>query len=253
LGAIALLLSWIPEVAAEFDTAITDWYEFDFQSGERDMEVFAHGTFLEIMEQRALNVVYTYTSSIVVIPAVLMSFLAGLYAVKRGILNNLEGHLPLFRRILFLALVIGLPANVLLVISYELASESWAWWFCALMVHSLAGPALMLAYVSAIVLLYQQEHWRRRFNFLAPVGRMALTNYLMQSLVCTTIFYSYGLGHYGQVGMGAGVSIATLVFLAQIPLSHWWLNRFQFGPVEWLWRSVTYRKLQPMRYSKEVA
>ncbi len=76
---------------------------------------------------------------------------------------------------------------------------------------------------------------------------MALSNYLLQTLVCTTIFYSYGLGLFGQVLPSAGLALAVVIFALQIPLSVWWLQQFRFGPAEWLWRSLTYGKLQPMR------
>jgi uncharacterized protein len=76
---------------------------------------------------------------------------------------------------------------------------------------------------------------------------MALSNYLFQSLVCTTLFYSYGLGLYGKVGPALGLGLTVVVFLIQIPLSRWWLARFRFGPVEWLWRSLSYGTLQPLR------
>jgi uncharacterized protein len=65
--------------------------------------------------------------------------------------------------------------------------------------------------------------------------------------VCTTIFYSYGLGLYGSVGRAAGLGLAVIIYAIQLPLSVWWLRRFRFGPAEWLWRSLTYGKLQPMR------
>jgi uncharacterized protein len=78
---------------------------------------------------------------------------------------------------------------------------------------------------------------------------MALSNYLLQSLICTTIFYSYGLALFGKVRPSLGLLLTTIIFLIQIPLSVWWLRRFQFGPVEWLWRSLTYWQCQPMRVS----
>jgi uncharacterized protein len=81
---------------------------------------------------------------------------------------------------------------------------------------------------------------------LAAVGRTALSNYLLQSLICTTIFYSYGLGLFGRVGPAAGTALAVVIYAVQVPLSRWWLRRFQFGPMEWLWRSLTYMKRQPM-------
>jgi uncharacterized protein len=82
---------------------------------------------------------------------------------------------------------------------------------------------------------------------------MALTNYLFQSLVFTTIFYSYGLGLYGKVGPALILALAVLIFTLQIPLSVWWLRRFRFGPAEWLWRTLTYGRLQPMRVSQPAA
>ena len=78
---------------------------------------------------------------------------------------------------------------------------------------------------------------------------MALSNYLLQSLICTTIFYSYGLALFGKVRPSLGLLLTIIICLIQIPLSVWWLRRFQFGPIEWLWRSLTYWQRQPMRVS----
>ena len=102
-------------------------------------------------------------------------------------------------------------------------------------------------YASTIILLTQRETWQRRLAPLGAVGRMALSNYLLQSLICTAIFYSYGLALFGKVRPSLGLLLTTIIFLIQIPLSVWWLRRFQFGPVEWLWRSLTYWQCQPMR------
>ena len=76
---------------------------------------------------------------------------------------------------------------------------------------------------------------------------MALSNYLLQSLVCTTIFYSYGLGLFGSVGRAAGLGLAVAIYAAQVALSVRWLKCFRFGPLEWLWRTLTYGSRQPMR------
>jgi len=111
----------------------------------------------------------------------------------------------------------------------------------------IGAPALSLFYAAAILLLVQREGWQKRLAPLAAVGRMALSNYLLQSVICTTIFYSYGLGLYGRVGPAVGVGLTVVIFLIQIILSVWWLRRFQFGPMEWVWRSLTYCKRQPLR------
>jgi uncharacterized protein len=111
----------------------------------------------------------------------------------------------------------------------------------------------MLAYVSAICLLALRPSWGSRLQMLAPLGRMALSNYLLQSIVCTLIFYSYGLGLFGKVGAAWGIALTVVIYLLQIPLSQWWMSRFLYGPAEWLWRSLTYGKMQPMRLKNNSA
>jgi uncharacterized protein len=115
----------------------------------------------------------------------------------------------------------------------------------------IAAPALSLFYASTIILVTQDEPWNRRLAPLAAVGRMALSNYLLHSLICTTIFYGYGLALFGKVRPSLDLLLIIIIFLIQIPLSVWWLRRFRFGPVEWLWRSLTYWQLQAMRVSRK--
>ncbi len=88
--------------------------------------------------------------------------------------------------------------------------------------------------------------WRRH---LGAVGRMALTNYLLQTILCVLIFYGYGLGLFGHVGRAGQWLVVLAVWAFQLVASPWWLERFRFGPFEWLWRSMTYLRLQPFRRS----
>ena len=81
----------------------------------------------------------------------------------------------------------------------------------------------------------------------AAAGQMALTNYLTQSVVLSFIFYGYGFGLHGRLGSAVAVVIGLVVYGLQLILSRWWLSRFRFGAVEWLWRSITYGRRQPMR------
>ena len=76
---------------------------------------------------------------------------------------------------------------------------------------------------------------------------MGLTTYLTQSVVCTLLFYNYGLGLYGKVGFAGMLGISVLLYSSQMAVSTWWLKRFRFGPVEWLWRKLTYGEVPPMR------
>jgi uncharacterized protein len=111
----------------------------------------------------------------------------------------------------------------------------------------IGGPAQSLAYVGAFALLSQIAPGKRLIALLAPVGQMALSNYLLQSIVCTLIFYGYGLGLSGSLGAAQGLLLTFVIFGLQIPLSHFWMRRFRYGPAEWLWRTLTYMRPQPMR------
>ena len=93
----------------------------------------------------------------------------------------------------------------------------------------------------------QKPEWQNHLAPLASVGRMALTNYVLQSLLCSLLFNGYGFGLYNQVSPLAGLELTVLIFLLQIPLGVWWLRRFRFGPLEWLWRSLTYGQRQPLK------
>jgi uncharacterized protein len=76
---------------------------------------------------------------------------------------------------------------------------------------------------------------------------MALTNYLTHSVLYFVLFTGVGFGLYGVVGPALCVGLAFVIFAAQMAFSRWWLGRYRFGPAEWMWRSLTYRQMQPMR------
>jgi uncharacterized protein len=179
---------------------------------------------------------------------VLAIFLLGLYAGRRRIFHDITANLPFIRRVQRWGLIIGVAGNAAFALggSFDPSPTSVGQNVGRLCLV-LAAPALMLFYAATIILLTQREIWRRRLAALAAVGRTALSNYLLQSLICTTIFYGYGLALFGKVSPSLGLLLTITIFLIQIPVSVWWLGRFQFGPVEWLWRSLTYWQRQPMR------
>jgi uncharacterized protein len=113
--------------------------------------------------------------------------------------------------------------------------------------YALGVVPLALAYASAFALLWSRDRWRRRLLVLAPMGRMALTNYLMQTVIAILLFTGVGLGWGSHVSAITFEALAFAVFVVQVLWSRWWLSRFQFGPMEWLWRSLTYGRVMPMR------
>ncbi|MBN2548818.1 MAG: DUF418 domain-containing protein [Anaerolineales bacterium] len=217
------------------------------------IQVYTQGSLAEIFNQRIADELFMLPFNFFIAPNIFAMFLLGLYFGKRQIFRDIPQYLPLFRRLLVIGLVVGVTGNLIYVIAGEGASPSnpslnslisWAG-------QAVGAPMLSLAYLSAIVLLTQREAWKRRLSPLGAVGRMALSNYILQTLICTTIFYNYGLGLYNRVGEAVGLLLTFAIFLAQIPLSRWWLKRFRFGPLEWLWRSLTYGSWQPMRLKAE--
>jgi uncharacterized protein len=233
--------------------SVLAWERSIWEMADEAFRDYRKGSFLEIMAQRAQERTFLYYSALYMVPAILAMFLLGLWAGKVRLFHKLAENLGFFRRVLFWGLAIGLPANLIYVVGFQIAGmiELTLLGALSLAAFMIGGPALCFAYISAIILLVRREFWRKRLALLAPVGRMALTNYLFQSIICTTIFYSYGLGLYGTVGPVAGFFLAVVIYLMQIPLSVWWLKRFRFGPMEWLWRSATYGGRQPLRIPEE--
>ena len=121
-------------------------------------------------------------------------------------------------------------------------------------VIALAGSLLLGIAVAAIfVLLYPRAAWRRWLRHFAPAGRMALSNYLVQTVICTAIFYGYGLGYFEQLPRAWQPLFTLVVFAFQVVLSRWWLARHRYGPMEWLWRWMTYGRRPPMRLASSPA
>jgi uncharacterized protein len=109
---------------------------------------------------------------------------------------------------------------------------------------------ISFSYISLVLLI---TSWLKNsviIKALAAVGRMALSNYLLQTVICTFIFYGHGLGLYGSVERWIQILIVVAIWLLQLIISPLWLQNFRFGPFEWLWRSLTYWKIQPMRQAR---
>jgi uncharacterized protein len=113
--------------------------------------------------------------------------------------------------------------------------------------NSYGSVIVALGHVGMVMLIVQSGalYWLTRR--LAAVGRMALSNYLTHSIVCTTLFYGYGFGLFGTINRTGLAAIVLIIWASQLLLSPIWLAHFRFGPAEWLWRSLTYGQPQPMR------
>ncbi len=167
-------------------------------------------------------------------------FLIGLAVGKLRMYDDLARWRPKLRRILFTMLAVGLAGGLLKVVGEHdgVSLPKWGGLLDTLG-YTLNVAPLALAYACLFALYYSRG---KSLPLLENVGRMALTNYILQSIICLFIYYGFGLGMATRIGPSGFMPIAIAVFLLQIAYSTWWLRHFQFGPLEWIWRQLTYGK-----------
>jgi uncharacterized protein len=249
IGTLGSLMQLEPTTAAEWNKSMAELAgQMDaLREGERS--AYGTGTFLEATKQRVEDTGFMLGNLPIIGFSVFGMFLLGSWFVRGGAIAQPGQHPRLFAQLRWLALPLGLAA---MLGSYALEPTVDFVTFTITTATAFAlnavGSALMcLGYVAWIARGLQSTHWQRLLGWLAPAGRMALSNYLLQSLVCTGIFYGYGLGYFERLSRAWQVPFVFALFVVQVLLSHAWLTRYRFGPVEWLWRSLTYLKPQSMR------
>jgi len=174
----------------------------------------------------------------------------GVWAWREGIFQDIEKHKKLIKKSMWMGLVSGIILNgfyIILRLVYDEAPNIWVQVAAFYAKTVLGNIAFCVFYIGAITLMLNKMKQGFFLNTLAAVGRTALSNYLFQSIVGTFIFYHFGLGLFGFSSPVINLLVVVTVFVIQMLLSSLWTDRFKFGPAEWLWRSMTYGKLQPMR------
>jgi uncharacterized protein len=172
--------------------------------------------------------------------------LLGMALYKLGILSA-QADNKVYWRLLAAATVVGLPV-IALGIHWNFANE-WGIesMFLGSQFNYWASVLVSMGWMAALVLILKKGLLRWLTSRLAAVGRMAFSNYIMHTLICGFIFYGHGLGLFGQVERSGQISIVFAIWIFQLVVSPIWLNHFRFGPLEWLWRSLTYWQIQPMK------
>ncbi len=173
--------------------------------------------------------------------------LIGMAMMKLGVFTA-QRTSAFYTRLMLAGYLLGLPMTVYSAVDlqahdfdslYALSTGSFANYFGSILVA--------FGHIGLVMLIAKSGVFAGLMSRFATVGRMALTNYLMHSVVLTTVFYGYGLGLYGSVPRLWQMAFVAGLIGFQLWFSTWWLERYRFGPVEWLWRSVTYWRRQPMR------
>jgi uncharacterized protein len=214
-----------------------------------DNAAFGHGTFLDTVRRSTAAVVifYEYPLRLGMVAGYvqfLTTVLLGLLLGRHRFFQNIAAHLPLVRRIQWWALGIGVICASTFVIWRSVAvnpMEPSVWRIVAGTGYVIGRVAIMIFYVATITRAVCNERWRQRLAPITVAGRMPLSNYLLQTLIGMLLFYNWGLGLWGKVGPALDMVLAVAIFFViQVPLTRWWLNRFQQGPMEYLWRALTY-------------
>lgn len=226
------MATWIPgpeAVAAEIAAYRGGWIK---QMDNRIPASIFHQTFL-------LLVFYGWR--------VVGLMMAGMALFKWGVLSA-ERSNRFYRRAAFIGLGLGIPivaAGVVLNFG-----ENWRMEFSMFngwQVNYWGSLAVAFGYIGLVMLFCRSNLWPGLKSLFSDVGRMAFSNYLLQTLICTTLFYGHGFGLFGRVERTDQFLIVLAIWIALVLFSRLWLRSFRFGPAEWLWRSLTYRRRQPFR------
>lgn len=219
------------------------------QALEAQRQAFGAGSYAQATAQRAHDLGESLRGLLVNGPMMLGMFLLGAWFLRSGAIATPQAHARLFAALRWVALPAGIA---LMAASYALApwmdparlditlSAGWA-------LGALANLLMCLGYLAWVTRAAHALRW------LAPAGRMALSNYLLQSLVCTWVFYGYGAGMFERLPRAWQVPFALALFAVQVLLSRAWLRALRFGPVEWLWRGFTYLQWPALRRRNRAA
>jgi uncharacterized protein len=219
---------------------------------ERD-RVYREGSFREIASYRASGLLKYALSwkQRLWDASILGLMLLGCYVCRRGALQDSATRTKMACTALPWLLSIGVAGMVISVwLRHFAGADSDVLTLIGGFVHWPVGaPVLGLGYVAIITLVMEKDACRRILLPFAAVGRLALTNYLFHGFVIAAFTYQWGLGLYGEMGPFWGLMAVFAIFPLMVIASSWWIARFQFGPIEWLWRTLTYGQIQSFRWA----
>ena len=239
LFAIYIVISIIPLPVAAYEKA---WI---MQHLPIANAVYATGSYGQILQLSLSEIPSLLPLHLYIFPRTLALMLLGAYLWRSGFLQHPAAHRSLLINLARTGLVLG--ASLMIVTTTE-AYDDWdAINPLRTAIQNITVVILAGGYAAAVIALVEFTRAGTWLHVFAPIGRMAFTNYIMQSVIFTFIFYGYGLGQFGQLGITPVFLLGVLVYGLQGVFSAWWLRYFRLGPLEWLWRTLTYGKLQSMK------
>jgi uncharacterized protein len=246
LGALIPLVLRILQVTLMSDTSES----FD-KLGTLTMDAYSSSSFRKVIVANLINIkIYSFYVWFLLIAA-LGRFMIGYWIGQSGRMYHIENYTDFFRKAMRICAWIGFPVMFIMTLTRiltdtEVLTTKFKWESITCL-SEIASLSIGIFYAIKFAFLYQNRKWKRRLSVFKEMGRMALTNYLMQTLINILIFNGIGLGLAGKIGPSIYILWFVFLMILQIIFSKWWLSKYQFGPFEWLWRSLTYKKLQPMK------
>lgn len=246
-----------PTYAAEFEEIRQQEAEEAQRRTREISDVVTNGSFGDVVALRARSYLSDDPPTLTLRPhsesdwGFFSMFLVGLYAGKRRILQEYAKHRRFVRRVGWIGLIVGVVGMSLIVWKGLFVDQPFQW---SITRQMLFDTTTILGFTGmTFFYAYALSEWSltKRLRFLqrgfAAVGRTALSNYLLQAMVMNIIFLGWGFGLNGQLGPARTMLLSVPVYLVLMLSSMWWIRRFRFGPFEWLWRTLTYAQLQPLR------
>lgn len=224
------------------------------QKHEEENEAFTQSSYAVATEYRIKQAIFSLKiTPVMAIFICLPLFLIGYWLVASERITKPQSHQNFFNILCWGGLIFGVVLNIsgtYLVlhpatqgaVEISVIGESLQYY---------GQLVLAFGYLGLLVKLSQKASFMKYFSWLSPLGRMALTNYIGQSIILTSIFYGYAGGMFGQIARAEQILIAVVIIIAQVIFSKLWLNHFKFGPLEWLWRSITYLQWQPIKINNQ--
>ena len=247
-SAIGILAQLEPTIAAVMQEELRKEGEKMARLIVAERAAYGSGSYAQAVVQRAWDAAVMLPYTLLLGGQILAMFVLGTWFARSGAIAHPQRRPRLYASLRWVALPAGLG---LMLVSFwmvptvavdrmDLASG------IAMLLFMTASPLMSFGYL-AWILRWMDSAARPYLCWLAPAGRLALTNYLGQSVICTLVFYGYGLGYFEQLPRAWQVPFVFALFAVQVLASRWWLARFRYGPAEWVWRAVTYLRWPAMR------
>ena len=240
------------------DPALNEFIKQDQTKLNAYYETFKSGTYVELLKANlqsfSMKMDFQFWSGRIYMTPGL--FLLGLYAGRKRFFEEIPTHVRIIKKYLqnaawaLLGTVLGGLLFFVVANSITGGLSDDANMLAGLTIFDFFNTFLAAIYVAGFMLLFQKAKWNSRLMRFYDVGRMGLTTYLMQAFFGVLIFSTIGLGLLGEVGAAISALMAIAIFVVQILFSKFWLKHFYYGPVEWLWRSLTNLKMQPLMKPK---